>query len=135
MAEPTVLLADDQLDRLAALLAVHLAPRVAAQLVTAKPPATPHLVDAATLADALGVHRDFVYEHADRLGVLRLGEGSRARLRFDLNTARAALAPSEPPAADTPATGQRPRRRAQRTPRAGSILRHRPTSADARRAT
>jgi hypothetical protein len=64
------------------------------------------MVDAATLAaelgvarsfvyehaDTLGVARSFVYEHADTLGVVKLGNGSRPRLRFDVDRAREALA-------------------------------------------
>jgi hypothetical protein len=46
------------------------------------------LVDAATLGRALGVSRQFVYDHAEELGVLRLGSGSRPRLRFDLELAK-----------------------------------------------
>jgi hypothetical protein len=42
------------------------------------------LVDAARVAEHLGVSRDYVYEHAAELGALRLGSGPRARLRFDL---------------------------------------------------
>jgi hypothetical protein len=42
------------------------------------------LVDAARVAEYLGVSRAFVYEHADELGVHRLGAGPKARLRFDL---------------------------------------------------
>jgi hypothetical protein len=42
------------------------------------------LVDAASVAEHLGVSRDYVYEHADDLGARRLGSGPRARLRFDL---------------------------------------------------
>lgn len=49
------------------------------------------LVDASVLAVELGVSRDWVYEHADALGVLRLGNGPKARLRFDPVAARAAL--------------------------------------------
>lgn len=40
-------------------------------------------VDAAELAALLGVERDWVYEHANALGAIRLG-GPRGRLRFDL---------------------------------------------------
>jgi len=40
------------------------------------------LVDAASVAEHLGVSRDYVYEHADDLGARRLGSGPRARLRF-----------------------------------------------------
>lgn len=46
------------------------------------------LVDAATVARALGVERDWVYAHADQLGAVRLG-GPRGRLRFDLRTIEA----------------------------------------------
>lgn len=40
-------------------------------------------VDAATLAEDLKVERDWVYAHARQLGAIRLGDGPRARLRFD----------------------------------------------------
>jgi hypothetical protein len=46
------------------------------------------LVDAATLGRELGVSRQFVYDHAEELGVLRLGSGRRPRLRFDLKVAK-----------------------------------------------
>lgn len=42
------------------------------------------LVDAACVAERLGVSRDFVYAHAEELGVRRLGSGPRPRLRFNL---------------------------------------------------
>jgi hypothetical protein len=84
-------------DRIAAALA----PRVAALLLphlraALEPPAlpptpTPRLLDAAELAEALGTTRGYVYDHADRLGAVRLGDGPRARLRFDLDRAQAAM--------------------------------------------
>jgi hypothetical protein len=43
------------------------------------------LVDAATVAEWLGVSRDYVYAHADELGVKRIGNGPRGCLRFDLD--------------------------------------------------
>jgi hypothetical protein len=46
------------------------------------------LVDAGELAGLLGVARSWVYEHADELGVIRLGDGARPRLRFDADLAR-----------------------------------------------
>ncbi len=49
------------------------------------------LVDARTLAAELGVARDWVYANADRLGAVRLGDGPRARLRFDVTRARERL--------------------------------------------
>jgi len=61
-------------------------------------------LDAAELAEQLGVTRAWVYQHASELGATRIGNGPRPRLRF----------PS--PALDSPANSARPRR-AQR-PRA-----------------
>ena len=40
-------------------------------------------VDAAELARRFGVSRDWVYDNAERLGVIRLGDGPKARMRFD----------------------------------------------------
>jgi hypothetical protein len=45
------------------------------------------LVDAAELARMLGVHRDWVYEQGERLGAIRLGDGLRPRLRFEVSRA------------------------------------------------
>jgi hypothetical protein len=50
-----------------------------------------HLVDAATLAAELGVERSWVYEHADELHPIRLGNGPKPRLRFDALAVRAAF--------------------------------------------
>jgi hypothetical protein len=41
------------------------------------------LVDAATAASLLGVSRATVYAKAEELGAIRVGNGKRARLRFD----------------------------------------------------
>jgi hypothetical protein len=75
------------------------------------------LVDAAELAGWLGVEREWVYEHAAELGALRLGDGPRARLRFDLERVVERLAacpegrgPGDPPDGATTPT-PRPRRR------------------------
>jgi hypothetical protein len=68
----TVALTDDQLGVLVE--------RVAERLRTDN---APELVDAATLAQTLGVSRDTVYAHADELGGRRVGDGARPRLRFD----------------------------------------------------
>ena len=56
-----------------------------AQLLRDEPESEPsvRLVDAATVAERLGVERDWVYAHATQLGAVRLG-GPRGRLRFDL---------------------------------------------------
>jgi hypothetical protein len=73
-------------------------------------PAPSGLVDAATLARALGIDRSWVYAHAARLGGIRLG-GPQGRLRFDLATLgnRLAATPAGPPA-PRPAGRRRPRR-------------------------
>lgn len=71
------------------------------------------LVTVAELADRLGVSPGYVYEHADRLGALRLGDGPKARLRFDAAAAIAAHAalrdPAPPPS--EPAAPARPEAR------------------------
>lgn len=85
---------------------------------TREQPATPGLIDAFSLAKHLGLTRAWVYEHAHELGAIRVGNGPRARLRFDLATARAALAgTSEPQPSGGPATrtGPQPRRRRRPT--------------------
>jgi len=53
-------------------------------------PAGTALVDAATLATALGVSREAIYRHARELGGHRVGDGPRGRWRFDLEQALAA---------------------------------------------
>jgi hypothetical protein len=108
-------MADHQLEQLADLIADKLAERMTAR--TIEPTA---LVDAATLADRLGVNRSYVYTNADRLGAIRLG-GSRGRLRFDLEVARRALRGGEIPTAEPAKPHRDQRTAAQRRP-AGSIL-------------
>jgi hypothetical protein len=71
------------------------------------------LVDAATVAEWLGVSRDYVYAHADELGVKRIGNGPRGCLRFDLDrvlstptscfTGRESQTPKQPGAKGNPA--------------------------------
>jgi hypothetical protein len=67
-----------------------LAQRVA-ELVSDRVAAGPPLVDAETLARFLNVERSYVYEHAAELGGVRLGDGPRARLRFDAVEAKRGL--------------------------------------------
>ncbi len=71
------------------LLVDAIAGRVA-EMLSADLPADPCLVSAAEVARELNVGRQWVYEHAEQLGARRLGDGPRARLRFDLETVRAA---------------------------------------------
>jgi hypothetical protein len=105
----------------------------------AEPSSRAPLVDAGTLAAELGVSRGYVYEHADELGALRLGNGPRARLRFDPLAARAALTchgGERSQAANANAGGQsdrapiaRRRSLATRRPQSGASLPVRPRKA------
>ena len=55
-------------------------------------PAVPRdLVDAGQLAKHLGLTRAWIYEHAQDLGAIQVGNGPRPRLRFDPALAREAL--------------------------------------------
>jgi hypothetical protein len=72
-------LTDADVDAIAAALERRLAPK----LEQPGPPARIGLIDAAEAARRLGTGRQFVYDHADELGVVRLTTGPRARLRFD----------------------------------------------------
>ena len=45
--------------------------------------APPQLVTAAELSRRLGLSRSTVYEKAEEFGAIRIGDGPRARLRFD----------------------------------------------------
>jgi len=75
---------------------------------------TRHLVDAGTLAGILAVDRAWVYDHATELGAIRLGDGPRGRLRFDVD--RALSASRDPGHAATPAPiATTPRRRSPRS--------------------
>lgn len=67
------------------------------------------LIDARDLAEELGVARDWVYANAERLGGVRLGNGPRARLRFDMEKTREALAAGRQN--DQPTNAEPPRRR------------------------
>jgi hypothetical protein len=60
----------------------------------------PGMVTVSQLASYLKLNPAWVYEHADELGAIRIGSGPKARIRFDFQTAKAALkklqATSEP---------------------------------------
>jgi hypothetical protein len=73
--------------------------RISPQAPAEAPPA--QLLSATEVAKALGVERSWVYEHAIELGAIRIGDGPRPRLRFDLDTVQrlvsaAHAAPSAP---------------------------------------
>ena len=86
-----------------------------AELLDGSPlsPRERRLATAKEVADALGVERKWVYANQERLHVIRLGQGPRARLRFDLERAAEGLAAVED-------SGQR--RRARRRKKAARSL-------------
>jgi hypothetical protein len=84
-------------------VAEHIAELVASSRLKVGP------IDARDLAEELGVARDWVYANAERLGGVRLGNGPRARLRFDIEKAREALAAGRQN--DQPTSAEPPRRR------------------------
>jgi hypothetical protein len=57
----------------------------------AQPRSEYDLLDPKQLAREIGVSVDFVYAHATELGAMRLGHGPKARLRFELAVAKAAM--------------------------------------------
>jgi len=69
------------------------------------------MVSAAEVARRFGISRDYIYDHADELGAVRLGDGPRARLRFDSTKVAARLAkPASPPSSANRKTTRTPRR-------------------------
>lgn len=77
------------------------------------------LVDALTVARALGVQRETVYNHQNLLGVRR-GPGKRGRLRFDLDEAVEAWASREDNRGSaTDESGSTPRGRRRRKHKSG----------------
>ncbi len=121
------------------LLANTIAERVAELLSAEEVPSRHRLVSAAEVAHELNVGRAWVYEHSTELGARRLGDGPRGRLRFDLETVRAASVcltskQSHGPNASAGAKSQdapkeRGRRLPNRLPEPGSILAVRPRKA------
>jgi hypothetical protein len=79
-------------------------------------PESAELVDARELAGLLGVRRGWVYAHARELGGVRLGDGPKARLRFEITQAREALSPRIPvegAPSEVPNLRRSPKRRQQ----------------------
>jgi hypothetical protein len=68
------------------------------------------LVDAAEIARRTGLSREAIYDRADELGVLRLGDGPKARLRFDPRVVEERLRAPQTKA-DPPKRSRSPRRR------------------------
>jgi len=69
----------------------------------------PVLEDAHQTAERFSLSKRWVYEHAKELGVIRVGEGDRPRLRFDPHIVRQRIAdlaqPHQPTSAQSPAHG------------------------------
>lgn len=78
------------LDRLADLVAERLAARQPGTL-------GPRLLTASEVATGYAVSASWVRENASRLGVIRLGRGPRARMRFDAEVVARALGPTNEP--------------------------------------
>ncbi len=55
------------------------------------------LIDVPELARQTGLSRTWIYEHARELGAIRLGDGPRARLRFNPDTVKRLLEREPPP--------------------------------------
>ena len=75
----------------AALLAPTLVEAIAqrvAELLRAELHLAPRLLTPSEVADRFAVSRTWVYEHATELGAIRLGNGPKARLRFDPDRVR-----------------------------------------------
>ena len=110
-----IILADETIEAIA---------RCVVALLREDAPVPGTLVDATTLASALGISRATVYEHAEKLGAVRIGDGKRPRLRFDVARARAvwAAADSKPRSEPNPGTVATRRRRVRRkAPNAGLL--------------
>jgi hypothetical protein len=121
------------------LLVDAIAKRVAERLRDDDAPTAHRLVSAAEVARELNVARQWVYEHAAELGARRLGDGPRGRLRFDLETVRAASVcltskqshdlNTSTGAESAPAPDRHKRRLPTHLPEPGSILTVRPRKA------
>ena len=71
----------------------------------------PELVDAVELARRLGRSRGWVYEHADALGAIRVGDGPRPRYQFDPELAGERLREMGRNGRPAPKPAPKPRRR------------------------
>jgi len=84
-----------------------------ARLLRAETTAT-SLLTADQVARRFNVAPSWVYAHAEELGAIRLGQGSRPRLRFDPAVVAQALA--------APSAGRRSKRRAPAAPSGAPLL-------------
>jgi len=84
----------ETLERLAVRTAVLVAERLGRSQSAGQQ--RPELLTAAEVSAWWGVHRGWIYEHAEELGAIRIGTGPRPRLRFDTEQVTRRLA--RPPA-------------------------------------
>jgi hypothetical protein len=95
--------------------------RCLAELLESRPVTTAApLVDVRRLAAALGVGRDFVYEHAVELGGVKLTASPKSPWRFDVERARRAMADRAAPTPVSETSTRRPG--ARRRPPAASAV-------------
>lgn len=80
------------------------------------PPASNGLIDANSAAKMLGVGAEYIREHAEELGGVKLGAGQKARWRFDPAKLKSTNAPHVESSSETTA----PKRR-RRAPRGGAL--------------
>lgn len=69
-------------DRLSGAIVARVVEVLREQGLSPRPRESTAWLDAQEVAQRLGVSREWVYEHADELGALRIGSGPRPRLRF-----------------------------------------------------
>jgi hypothetical protein len=91
-----------------------IAQRVVELLAGDSPRSSEGLVTAAEVARRFGVSRDYVYDHAANLGAVRMGDGPKARLRFDPQLVAERLGAEKAPAG-------KPRPRPRRRPSAAPV--------------
>ena len=120
-----VRLAEETIDQLAARVADLLDARGSVPPADDRTPSGSGLLSASEVSRWWNVERGWVYQHADQLGVIRLGTGRRPRLRFDPERVRQAMGD---PLTDADRRSPRPAR-PRRKPRAGGSCR---STADSR---
>lgn len=85
-----------------------------AELLTADRDDGTALIDAAEVARRFGVTRSWAYDHSRTLGAIRIGTGTRPRLRFHPERVAQALAAERHTEPEPQPTTPRPRRARQR---------------------
>jgi hypothetical protein len=94
-------------DLLSDMLVERLREAIRADVLADLPSEAQDWLDAQDVADRLHMSREWVYEHAEELGVLRIGGGPRPRLRFPPRILD--VRDVKPPSRDVPAQSRAPR--------------------------